>query len=595
MPLLEEMLTDTVQRKKDYLDKLFINGVLEDSEKQNMMGYYFSSARKSMGVPFTGPEEKQDRENFIKHFVSYIRSRGAKPEDRIRAFLPVPDEKAEGPVKPVKWPADVKRNLFLMSYHIAENFEHDQIQELITARAASGKAGDAEDAKKDTELLEKGMLILVKDPATGEYTRYIRATELKAGDTAVPFLPPPTQDMGAMMQQGFIIPAPQNLQAIATGGVTPQPVGVIAQGGVSPQTPVAGSLYAQKDSKTVPDQVSSNDELTKSFQEKRGKAIINQLRKEGLEPVGDVKFDKNGHAMVKVKSGKDDLLVSVDTRVPFDQDLKYTMTFQTGTVDGKSIAGKSFTVDESKLHQAFTRPDGAKREARDVYQDKDLQKQLGIKSDAYPPQAPQVPQPVPTGLPGVQGKPGLPGLQGQMPPIELPGGGGLPPMPGPMKGGVPGKVGGMPFQMPTDYKAPELPQTPQGQGKQGSVGVRIKSRPVPGIPAGSVMDQKAKVAEEQGGGQPGLAAAGGPPVAPGRVGGGGMPPLVPVGGGGEEGGKKKHGLRNVAALHSALIPSFVWGGFKLGEANNADATAVAVKLIKGVWIALVPYLPHLFG
>lgn len=114
----------------------------------------------------------------------------------------------------------------------------------------------------------------MKDPKTGEFTKYIRATELKAGDTAVQFLPPPTEEVQKFMDQGFTIPSAKSLQAVATSGITPQSTEVVSQGGLSPQTPVTSSSYEQKSTKQIPEHVSSNDELTKSFQQKRGKAIV---------------------------------------------------------------------------------------------------------------------------------------------------------------------------------------------------------------------------------------------------------------------------------------------------------------------------------
>lgn len=588
MPLLEEMLEDTVQREKDYLDKLFINGVLEESEKKNLMDFYFNASRKSVGVPFVGPEEKKDRENLLKHFVEYIRSRGAKPEDRIRAFLPVIDEKSEGAIKKVVWPADVKRNLFLMSYHIAENFEKDHLDELITARAATGKTDDVEQAKKDRELLEKGMLILVKDPATGEYTKYIRATDLKPGDTAVQFLPPPSPEMAKVMEGGFVVPSAENLAAIAKSGVAPQALEVIAQGGVSPQVAATPSSYEQKDAGTVPDHVSTNDELTKSFQQKRGKAIVNHLKKLGFTPLGDVQFDANGHAMIKVKSGNDNLLVSVDTRVPFDQDLKFTMTFQTGPA-----AGKSMTIDENKLDAAFTKAAGGFRSARELYDDVDLSKKLGIKSDAYPEKAP-LPQPKPVvGLPTGPGPGGVPGQLPGLPPAKLPGMPGTMPIPtegGPGGGGP----GGLPFTMPSDYKAKQPPPQPQlGTGTEGVTG-GYKVKAVPGIPPGSPMDAKAKLKqkEQEEEGQPAYA-FGAPPIAPGRVGGFGAAPGAPTGGGGAK--PKSHFVRNMILAQVGGVSTAVGGGLLLGAANSAPQSDVAVNVVKSIWIALRSFLPHLLS
>ena len=588
MPLLEEMLEDTVQREKDYLDKLFINGVLEDAEKKNLMDFYFNASRKSAGVPFVGPEEKKDRENLLKHYVEYIRSRGSKPEDRIRAFLPVISEKSQGAEKTVVWPADVKRNLFLMSYHIAENFEKDHLDELITARAATGKTEDVEQAKKDRELLEKGMLMLVKDPATGEYTRYIRAADLKPGDTAVQFLPPPSPEIAKVMEGGFVVPSPENLSAIAKSGVAPQPMEVIAQGGVSPQVAATASSYEKKDAATVPDHVSSNDELTKSFQQKRGKAIVNHLKKLGFTEIGDVKFDANGHAMVKVKSGSENLLVSVDTRVPFDQDLKFNMTFQTGP-----SAGKSMTIEESKLDAAFIKAAGGFRTAKELYDDADLSKKLGIKSDAYPEKAP-VPQPkpvvglptgpVPGAVPGqLPGEPGakLPGLPGTMPiPTE-----GAPGVGGP---------GGLPFTMPADYKAKQPPPQlkPEGTGTAGVTG-GYKVKPVPGIPPGSLMDAKAKLKqkEQETEEQPAYA-FGAPPVAPGRVGGFGAAPGAPAGGGSKP---KSHFVRNMILAQVGGVSTAVGGGLLLGAANSAPQSDVAVNVVKSIWLALRSFLPHLLS
>lgn len=554
MPLLEEMLTDTVQRKKDYLDKLFINGALEEAEKKNLMDYYFNSARKNQGVPFVGPENQKERENFLKHFVEYVRSRGAKPEDRVRAFLPVVNQKSEGPEKAVVWPAEVKRNLFLMSYNIAENFEKDRLNELILAKEAQGKT---DEAKKDRELLEKGMLMLVKDPATGDYTRYIRADELTSGQTEVQFAPPPPTEMAELMKPGFSVPSQQNIQSIA-------------QGGTSPQAVAGASSYEPKPANEVTEQGSSNDELTKSFQQKRGKAIVNQLQKQGFEVIGDVQFDASGHAMVKVKSGGDTLLVSVDTRLPFDQELKFTFTFQDGPA-----AGKSFTVEESKLTDAFHKADGSLRSARELYNDVDLSKKLGIKSDAYPQKAPGAPQPLP--LAGGVGKPQEPGGKE---PFKVPTGAEGMPKPLEAKIEEEGKVVGAQFMIPKGTKAPSMPKAgPAKEEKEGG-GVQMKARPVPGIPVGSVMESKAKLKrqleEEE------RLAAAGPvpiiPVAPGRV---GIP--LPAAGG----QKQKSNFGKVALIANLTgISSAVGGGLLMGSGDPSSLPNLALKIMKETWIVL---------
>ncbi len=565
MPLLEEMLTDTAQRKKDYLDKLFINGTLEAIEKKNLMDYYFNPVRKNEGVPFVGEEEQKEREIFLNYFVDYMASRGAKPADRIRAFLPVVNQKSEGPVKEVTWPADVKRNLFLMSYHIAEHFEKDQINNLILAKEAAGKT---EEAKKDRELLEKGMLMLVKDPATGEFNKYIRATELKTGQTEVQFLPPPPQEMAELLKGGFAIPSMQTLQSIG-------------QGASSPQTVSGASKYMPEATAGIPDQVSSNEELTKSFQQKRGTAITNLLQKEGFQVTGEVQFDTNGHAMVKVKSGTDNLLVSADTRVPFDQDLKLNFTFQTG-----AAAGKSFAVEETKLHEAFTKADGSKRTARELYDDIDLCRKLGIQSDAYPQKAPQKPQPVP--------KVELPGPQGQGVPFKLPPG----QVPGKIPTGLPGGLktgleGGAPLKLPTEGKAPEMPKAQGGKEKERGIGYKIKTRPVPGIPAKSVMEAKSKLkaqkqAEEEG--QQGQAGASAPPLAPGRVNEETLAPPPPP-------QKKGNPLAKVAVGHALGIGTAIGSGWWLGSVANTPASSpnTAWHMVHTFMIALTQYLPHFFG
>ncbi len=564
MPLLEEMLTDTVQRKKDYLDKLFITGVLEDQEKKNLMDYYFNPARKNQGVPFTGPENQKERENFLKHFVEYVRSRGAKPEDRVRAFLPVANQKSEGPEKAVVWPAEVKRNLFLMSYTIAENFEKDKLNELILAKEAEGKT---EEAKKDRELLEKGMLMLVKDPATGDYTRYIRADELKAGQTETQFAPPPPPETEEFMKQGFAVPSQQNIQSIA-------------QGATSPQAVASASSYEAKPVETITEQPSSNDELTKSFQQKRGRAIVNQLQKMGMQIIGDVQFDANGHVMVKVKSGGDTLLVSADVRVPFDQQLKFTFTFQ----DGPS-AGKSFTVDEARLTEAFLKADGTFRTARDLYADIDLSKKLGIKSDAYPEKAPAKPQPLP--LPGGVGKPQEPGAKE---PFKVPTG--VEGMPKPLKAKmkVEGEGGEGGFVLPTGVKAPPVPKAGPGEEKKEGVGIKIKIKPVPGIPVGSVMEAKARLKQQQEEEEQkrvvAAAAAQLQPVAPGRV--GVAPPAIAK-------QKPKSNFGRIALIANlGGIGTAVGGGFMLAGDNPSTAPDLALNIVKNVLIAIV-HFPNMFG
>jgi|GEM_PF-4211722 len=567
MPLLEEMLTDTVLRKKDYLDKLFINGQLEAGEKKNLMDYYFDPARANIGVPFTGPEEQQDRENFLKNFVEYVRSRGATPQDRIRAFLPVVSQE-KGAEGQIIWPMDVKRNLFLISYNIAEDFEKTQLKELIKAKESEGKT---DEAKQDTDLLEKGLLTLVKDPATGEFINYVRAPELKPGQSAVEFLPAPNDETAQIMRGGFAIPSAQNLQTIAKGGTSPQTVAKPAQ-------------YSNKPVNQVPDKQSTNEDLTKNFEKKRGKAMVNHLKKLGMQVIGDVMFDPNGHATVKVKSGNDTLLVSVNSHIPLnadpnkesEQNLKFDFTFQ----DGPNV-GKHFTIDESKLDESFKNADNSMKTARQLFDD--IQK---IKEEDHPEKMPNKPQP----LIRVEAP--------QQEPDEAKGRQFV--VPGNLSGQSPVARGlylpaqGNQLNLPNDINAPQQPK-----GKQNGEGdiMIAPTRPISMIPRGTIMDAKAKFkqqkADQDNGPQKIAQNPEGLPVAPGRFNG----DLQPIDANVPAQKKPKDNTFKIIAIANGVGLGSAFGTTALlsGTQDTQNAAATAFNVAHNVLIAFIHHLPRLFG
>lgn len=205
MPLLEKVLEDAVKGTNPYLqNELLLNGTLSEISKRDFMNTYFISQRADNGVtPFAAPEQAVEREQFLKHFVQYIRSRGANPEQRAQLFLPQQDKDSGQ----IMWSASVKRNLFLLSYSMAQQFEHDQIKTLIDLQKDESKK------EQDRELLAQGRLILVASAngttATGAsaqgaeiFDTYRSIDDLKPGENVATFIPSPSGEVQEIMGFG---------------------------------------------------------------------------------------------------------------------------------------------------------------------------------------------------------------------------------------------------------------------------------------------------------------------------------------------------------------------------------------------------------
>jgi len=567
MPLMQQMLEDAAKAdagenpSKAYLSKLFVAKKVELSgaDLAQMETDYFGTEKKAAGVPFIGEEEAKDRKKFLEFFVQHMVATGGEEAGRRNAFLPtvIKDEKGIATGE-VEWPGDIKRNLFLMSYDIAEHFEQSQINTIIDAHAATGNPADVAQAKKDKDDLKKGKLMLVKDSATGDFTSFIRFEDLKPGDTAVAFLPTRTPTARSY-------------------GDVPSPSG----GG--------------------PDQTSSFDELSNNFNIKRGKSIADRLQKLGFTMVGEVQFDGDGktanHAYFKVKSGEDTLLVTADIRALPNEDLKLTFAFQ-GAPGGRAgasagaapAAGATFTMAESKLDAAFTKADGALRTARELFNDLDLCRALDVGRSGFVQKAPGI-----VAAPLVPGAVPQGGQLGALIPSALPGAlaGGPPPAAPLFPSGIrpTAERTGFTLTLPTGTKAPQMPQV---QAQPGVPTTPTRREIIPGIPDGTVMaaKEKARRAREEAesrGAQPSAFAPGQPPTAPGRVGGTTIAQAAPP--------PKSHLGRNVilANVLGITIPiggSFLGGAFLSGTQANSTQTLYALKAF---FIAFSAHIQHLFG
>jgi hypothetical protein len=603
LPLLEKMLSDAAlshvpgsgQESVAFLDQMFIrenvtsiDQVINPVDLKTLRNSYFNDAKKTAGVPFagTGAEDEKEQSELLTCAVKYMANHGGKETERRRAFLPVLDQKNKAANVAV-WPAEVKRNVYLMAYDIAETFQKNTIDGIIQQKKQLAEKQEAiDEVKKDEELFQKGQLILVKDPVTNQFTKYIRAEDLQPGQEAVQFVPPPTAAAQQFMQPGFAIPSQQTLDAVAAGGIAPQPYENLVSGGksVSPQASVAGNNFAPVPANTVPDQKSSNDELAHTFEENRGKAITNQLKKQGfqIEPNAQVQFDNNHHAFIKAKSGPDSVLISADMRVLPKEDLKLTVTFQDG-----SHAGKSMTIDESKLGEAFKKPDGTKATAGEVYDDRSKKM---VQREGQPEHAPAK---APSGKEGETFKLPTGIKEGVAKPLEGPlagaaATGGIPGGPAAGQAAAPGRE-----KLPANIKAPQMP-TARAQMEAGAGGPQYQvARPLAGIPGGT-MAAKEKLRQQQ-------AAAGGEgetaenvPRAPGRIREEEPAPAAA--------GKKKSGHPMAIAAGTTLGATAGIGGgtVSLGGALAAGGPGGAgalttMKIVKTIFIVLGSHLHRFFG
>lgn len=310
MPLLEKILVDAREGTKPYLqNELLLNGTLSEISKRDFMNTYFISQQADNGVtPFAKPEQSKEREQFLQYFIQYIRARGANPEQRAALFLPQQDKDSREMV----WSASIKRNLFLLSYSMAQQFEHDHISELIDLQKDEVKKA------QDRELLEQGRLILIASTAAATapgaatqtaaaragaevFNTYRSIDDLKQGENVTMFIPSPTAEVQAMMGFG------------------------------------------------------SDQQRRQAIQ------MSNNLMALDLIILEEPKLDAQGNLFAKVKSGSQTLTVSLRGNYHF-------------TFDDGPNAGKQFTLKASQLHEAFDALKGVKKEAIQLYEELKNQK-----------------------------------------------------------------------------------------------------------------------------------------------------------------------------------------------------------------------------
>jgi len=491
-----------------------------------------------------------------------------------------------------------------MSYNIAQKFEKTQIEELIKAKQAQGKT---EEAKTDHELLDQGMLTLVKDAVTGKYSKYINALELKSDGTATEFLPAPTDELTKIMYAGFTIPLPQMRE-------------VIGKGASSPQTVAKAAQYAPQPTNQISDKISSPQELTKNFQQKRALAIADHFQELGFEVLTETQVDAHGSVALKIKSGDDPLLIH--TFIPANQisnrNLKLDFTFQNGP-----LAGKSLTIEEIKLNEGFKKDDKTMRTAQELYNDLALCQKLGIKSDATLVQAHQI-----QALQNIQ-KPLQPTQSQQLPPSKTSQnlGGEVQArirLPGQLEKHQP-QENQQPFSLPENIKAKEQARNLQPQAFQsglfGPQGKKVsaaqtagngqttpnaqsapKPKPLPGIPQGSVMETKNRLKQKleqteasQDQLQTQLTKNQGLPIIPGRIGSGiQLTESAPFTANLPR--PQKNNALKIVAIANAAGLGFAGGTtWFVAGSQNSQSTSTAFNIIHNAWIALAHFLPRLFG
>ncbi len=275
MPLMEEILTDARKGTKQYLQKeLFLTGVLSETSKKDFENYYFLSRNGQHRFPFTEPSQEKERNELISDFVEYIRSRATDPVKRIRFFLP---REKDGQIT---WDGTVRRNLFLMSYSMAQKFEAEKINELINNEK------NPEKAQKDRDLLSKGMLILTSngDLKNPQFNKYISINDLQPTQTVTPFLAPPSGSMAMLIKNGA---------------------------NDSTQYP---STILGTDINGIPLQQVQGSELMADSSRKQETEFLNNLSGAGFTDIGQVEHDAQGNLTVKVKSGNETLSISTDPK-----------------------------------------------------------------------------------------------------------------------------------------------------------------------------------------------------------------------------------------------------------------------------------------
>jgi hypothetical protein len=320
-PLLKEILTDVVRDPQDYHKDLITYGVLNQREKQDFEKKYFLDRRNAAEVPFTRDSEKQERQDFMDYFAACVKNISADPVERFKALQPLQDETNKDQFT---WPAVVERNIFLMAYDIAGKFEKAKNQELIDLLQKI----DPLQADKDQQLNERDLLMLIKNPETGNFDHYLKKEQRKKMLTVTPFITKPSAKTKALME------------------------GISEHGG--------SSSYG-KNIDAIPDKKYSTADLEEDFKNRRTRAIRKILADQGLTFIENPEV-KDGKVMATVLSGTTQVQVTIDIKTPLDDDMQYQFRF----LNGPNI-GQEFSVFESRLDELFQASQGEKRTLEAVY------------------------------------------------------------------------------------------------------------------------------------------------------------------------------------------------------------------------------------
>lgn len=159
-PFLKRVLIDISRGEKPYLRSLIIKtDPLTKVEYDNFENDYFEGNINDTVTPFTSSDEIEEQEQCITFLHQYIKSFGADPLQRAKAVLPVQDRENKDFYH---FSPSVSRNLYVMAYGMAREFEKAEINRLIAEKEKADIAYRKESAAKDRTLNVKGMLMLVK-------------------------------------------------------------------------------------------------------------------------------------------------------------------------------------------------------------------------------------------------------------------------------------------------------------------------------------------------------------------------------------------------------------------------------------------------
>lgn len=330
LPLIEKIFTDVSRGLKPYHKNLILQGRLSPEERYVFENDYFGGKNVASNIiPFTRVEEKPEREIFIATLEKFVRTAAADPVDRWKFLVPVKDPKNENVFF---WPANVKKNLFLMAYGMAQTFEKNRISGLIQRKLQSGQI-TKEQANREQKLNERGLLMLIKNPGSKDFDGYMGMREVRSGQRYTSY----------------------------RAGMSAEAREAIARGNKEPGKLLPGAAYGE-DQFSVEEKSGTAEDMTTEFQHRRGIAVKAQLEEQGFVVTGDIEFDEKGHATCRVLNGDDELAVSVDTNIPLSDELNFEFQF----LNGENF-GKRFALAESQLESAFHKRDGSLRKAAAVY------------------------------------------------------------------------------------------------------------------------------------------------------------------------------------------------------------------------------------